>query len=154
MVVYFDIEDFLDRFFDGLDARVAEFDHFARIGHDDVVVLLVEIRLFVVRLVLPELVLADERAIQKQFDGIVQRRAAHAVVFVFHLDVEVFDIKMFLAVVNFLENRIPFRRLAMAFVFEVFRKDILYNFLIFTVIYGYECHVAKVILLVESQKLK
>ena len=52
-------ENFFDSFFDGLNARVAELDDFAGVGHDDVIVLLVEIRFFVMRLVLPELVFAN-----------------------------------------------------------------------------------------------
>ena len=59
MVVDFYAENFFYGLFDGLNARIAEFDDFAGVGHDDVIVLLVEIRFFVMRLVLSELVFAN-----------------------------------------------------------------------------------------------
>lgn len=154
MVVDFDIENFLNRLFDRLDARIAKFDDFARIGHDDMVVVFIEIRFLVMRLVVPKLVLAHERAIEQQFNGVVQSGAAHAVVLVFHFEVEVFYVKMFFTVVNFLKNRVAFRRFAMAFVFQVHRKNALYDLLVFAVIYRYKCHAAKVSLLVEVAKLQ
>lgn len=102
VVVDLDVEDFLDCFFDGLDARIAEFDDFAGVGHDDVVVLFVKIRLFIMRLVLTELVFAHQAAVQQKFDGVVQRGAAYPVVFVLHLDVEILDVEVIFAVVNLL----------------------------------------------------
>ena len=136
MVVDLNPENILDRLLDRLDAWVAELDDFARIGHDDVVVLLVEIRFLIMRLVLAELVFADERAVEQEFDRVVQRRTAHAVVLVFHLDVEVLDIKMFLAVVNFLQDRKALGRFTVSVFLKIHRKNALYNFLIFTVVGG------------------
>ncbi len=144
MVVYFDIENLLDGLLDGLYSWVAKFDYFACIRHDDVVVLLVEIGFLVMRLILPKLVFAHQGTVQKQFDGVVQRRTTHAVILVFHLDVEVFYIKMLFAVVNFLKDCVTLRRFAVAFVFQVFRKNVTDDFLVFAVIYGYECHKAKI----------
>jgi len=144
MVVDFYVENFFYRFFDRLDARIAEFDDFARIGHDDVVVLLVEIGFFVMRLVLPELMLPDQSAVEQQFDRVVQRCAADTIIFVLHFDVEVFYVKMVLAIVNFLQDRIAFRRFAMAFAFEIHRKHIFYDLLILGIIGGNECHGAKI----------
>lgn len=63
MVGYFDIEDFFDGLFDTLDPRVAELDHLSA-GKDDMVVLFVEIGLFVMRLVLPELMFSYQAAFQ------------------------------------------------------------------------------------------
>lgn len=136
MVRDLNAENVFNRLLDGLDARVAEFDHLARIGHDDVVVLLVEIRFFVMRLVLAELVFAHQSAVEQQFYGVVQRGTRHAVILVFHLDVEVLYIKMLFTVVNFLQDRVAFRRFAVPFVFKISRKNVLYGFLVFDVIGG------------------
>ncbi len=141
--MYVDIEDFLDGLFDGLDARVAEFKYLTRIGHDDVVVLLVEIRLLIMRLVVSELVLAHESAIEQQFNGIVKRGAAHPIVLVLHLDVEVLDIEVFLAIVDLVQDGIAFGGFPMALVFQVLGEDVPYRFLVFAVVDGYECHSGK-----------
>jgi hypothetical protein len=61
--MYLNVKNFLNCLFNRLDARVAEFDDFAGVCHDDMVMLLVKILLFIMRLVLTELVLADERTI-------------------------------------------------------------------------------------------
>ncbi len=141
--MYVDIEDFLDGLFDGLDARVAEFKHLTRIGHDDMVVLLVEIRLLIMRLVVTELVLAYESAVEQQFNGVVKRGAAHPIVLVLHLDVEVLDIEVFLAIVDLVQDGVAFGGFPMALVFQVLGEDVPYRFLVFAVVDGYECHSGK-----------
>ena len=145
MVVDLDIEDVLDGLLDHLDARVAELDDFARVGHDDVIVLLVEIRFLVMRLVLPELVLADKRAIQQQLDRVVKRGAAYTIVFVLHLEVQVLDVEMLFALVNFLQDGISLGRFAVAVVLEVKRENVLYDLLVFAVVDGNKCHAANVV---------
>jgi hypothetical protein len=144
VVVDVDVENFLNGFFDRLDARVAKLNHLARIGHDDVVVVFVKIRFLVMRLVLTKLVLADKRAIEQQFNGVVQCGAAHAIVFVFHFEIQMLNVKMFLAIVNFLKYGVAFGCFSVAFGFKIHRKNVLYDLLIFAVIGGNECHAAKV----------
>jgi len=141
--VYVDIEDFLDGLFDCLDAGVAEFEHLAGVGHDDVVVLFVEIRLLIMRLVVSELVLAYESAIQQQFDGIVKRGAAHPIVLVLHLDIEVLDVEVLLAIVDLVQDGVALGRFAVPLVFQVFGEDVPHRFLVFAVVDGYECHSGK-----------
>ena len=63
MVVNLDAEYFFDGFFDGLYSWVTKFNHFTGIGHDNMIVLLVEIGLLVMRLVLSKLVLANQTTI-------------------------------------------------------------------------------------------
>jgi len=154
VVVDLNIKNLLNGFFNRLDARVTKLNHLARVGHDDVVVILVKIRFLVMRLVLPKLVFADQCAIKQQFNGIVQGGAAHAIVLVFHFEVEMLNVKMVLAIVNFLKDGVAFGRFPVAFVLQIHRKNVLYDLLVFTVIGGNECHAAKVSLLVESQKSK
>ena len=47
MIVDLDVKDLFDGLLDILDPGVAEFDHLAGIGQDDVVVLFVKVRFFV-----------------------------------------------------------------------------------------------------------
>lgn len=132
-----DIKNFFNCLFDDLDPWVAKFNDFAGIGHYNMVVLLIEVRFFIVRLVLSKLMLSDKRAIKQKFNRIVKCSSANAVVLVLHLDIEVFNIKMLFAVINLLKNGVALRGFSMALVFQVFGKDILYDFLVFAVINGY-----------------
>lgn len=124
------VEHFFNSLFYRLDAGVTEFYHLAGIGEDDVVVIPVEIGFFVLRLVLPELVFAHQPAFQQQLYGVVQGGTAYAVLFVLHLDVKGFYIKVIFIVVDLLKYGKTLGRLAMAFVFQKLRKDILYYSLV------------------------
>ena len=131
MILNFDVKNLLNGFFYGLYARVAKLQHFAGICKYYVVVLFVKKRLFVMGLVLPELMLAHQGAFQQQFYGIVKRGAAYTVVFVFHFNVEAFYIKMFLAIINFLEYGVTLRCFSVAVVFQKFGENVFYYFLVF-----------------------
>ena len=76
-----DIKNLFYRFFDRLDPWIAEFDHFA-IFQDHVIVLPVKIGLFVMCLIFPKLMFANQAALQQQFYGIVERRATNAIFFI------------------------------------------------------------------------
>lgn len=133
MVVNFNAEYLFDGFFYRLDPRVAKLDHLSGIRHNDVVMLLVKIRLLVMALVLAKLVAAHQPAVQQQLYGVVERSAANAVVLVLHLDIQRLNVKMLLAVVYLLKNRVAFGGFAVAFIFQEFRKNIFYNFLVLIV---------------------
>lgn len=136
MVMNFNTKNFLYRFFNGLYPWVAKLDNLAGIGHYDVVMLLIKIRLFIVALVLPELVAAHQAAFQQQLYRVIQRGTAYTVVFVFHFDIERLNIKMLLAVVYFLQDCVALRGFPVAFVFKEFREDVFYNILIFIIFHG------------------
>ena len=82
------------------------------------------------RLVLPKLMLPYQTAFQKKLYGIVQRCAAHTVIFVFHVYVQRLNIKMVVVVINFLKNRIAFRGFSVSFFLKKTRENVLYNCLI------------------------
>lgn len=134
VIVYFDVENFFDGLLDGLNSRIAELEHFTGIGHDDVIVLFVEIRFFVVGLILAELVFADQLAIEQQFDGVVKCGAAYAIIFVFHFDIQILDIKMLFAVVNLAQYGVSLGCFAVPVGFEIVRKNVLYDLLIVVVV--------------------
>ncbi len=94
------------------------------------IVVAVKIRFFILRLVVSKLVLAHKPAFQKKFDGIVQGRPAYPVLLILHFDVERFNVKMIITVVDLLENGKTLGSLAVSFLFQVFGKDILYNCLV------------------------
>ena len=79
MVQDLNVKEFLQRGLDLLDARVTKFKHFARIGEDDMVVLLDAETLLVLRHLIAKLVLANEVAINQQINRVVERSAADAV---------------------------------------------------------------------------
>lgn len=129
MVGYFNIKNLFYGFFYVVNPRVAKLNHFA-IGENNVVVVAVKIRFFIVCLVLAKLVFAHQAAFQKQFNSIVKRGTAYAVVFVLHIYVQRLNIKMVVVVVNFLKNCVAFWRFAMPLLLKEARKNVLYNFLI------------------------
>lgn len=129
-----DVEYFLHCLFDGLNSGVAKFDYFSSIGHDDVVVLLVEVRFFIMRLILSKLVFANQTGFQQKLDRVVERGPAYAIVFVFHFDVEILYVKMLFAVINFLKDGVTLGRFAVSVRLKIECKNIFYNFLIATII--------------------
>lgn len=66
-----DIKNFFYGFFYRLDPRIAELNDLTGIGKNDVVMLPVEVRFFIMSLVLAELVLSNQSTLQKQVDSIV-----------------------------------------------------------------------------------
>jgi len=102
VVVNFYTKNFFYGLLNALYPWVAKLDNLAGIGHDNVVVLLIKVRFFIMALVLAKLVTPYEAAFQQQFYRVVQRGAAYTVVFVFHFNVERLNIKMFQVVVYFL----------------------------------------------------
>ncbi len=136
MVGYFYIENFFNRLFDGLDPGIAKLYHFPCIGEDHMVMLPVKIGFLVLSLVFTKLMLAHQFAFQQKFYGIIKRGPAYPVVFVLHIDIERFYIKMFITVVNFLEYCVAFGCFSVPVVLKKGRKYVLYNFLVFTVPHG------------------
>src|SRR5690606_41601177 len=72
MAVNIDSEIIFNRFFNRLNSRFTKFDYFSRIGNDNVIVLFVEVRFFVMSLVLRELVFSNQSAFHMYFNGVIQ----------------------------------------------------------------------------------
>lgn len=125
MVEQFKIEQLCNTGLDMVQARIAKLHHLAAVGADQVVVLFVAKRFFVLGQVAVELVFAHQVAFQQQVEGIVYGGPAYTVFAVFHADVEFFHIKMFLARINLIEDRKPFGGFPVAFAFEEIGKDLL-----------------------------
>ena len=88
MVVYFNIEYFLNCFFYVLDPRITKFLYLSGICEDDMIVLAIKIGLFILGLVFAKLVFSNQSTLQKEFDGVVECCPAYPVIFVFHGDVQ------------------------------------------------------------------
>ena len=144
MAVNFDAKNFFYRCFDRLNPRVAKFDYFARIGKYDMVVLFVKIRFFVMCLLIAELMFPNQFCVQQKFNRIVQSRAAYPVLFVFHHNVQTIDVKMLVREINFLQNRITFRRFPVPMFFQKIGKNLSYN-LIILLFYSIHTHFCKVL---------
>jgi len=73
------------------------------------VVLAIKIRLLILCLIFAKLVFPNQLAFQQKLNGVVERGPAYPVLFVFHIDIEGFYIKMVVTIIDFLEYGIPFR---------------------------------------------
>ena len=138
MVVNFNVKNLFYRFFDRLYPWVAKLDNLPGIGHDDMVMLLVEVGFFIMALVLAKLVPSNQAAFQKQFYRVVERSAAHTIVFILHLDIQRFNVKMLLAIVYFLKYGIALRGFPVPFIFQEFCKNVFYNVLVFIIFHGFD----------------
>lgn len=114
-----------------MDTRVAKLNNFAALNANDMVMLLVPVRLFKLRHVFAKLVFGHQIAGNQQFQGVVYRGAANAVLFIFHVDIQRFHIEMVVSGINFFKNSVALRRLAEAFVFEVSLKNFFYCLVVF-----------------------
>lgn len=88
MVVDFNIENFLDCFFNILDSRVTKLFYFSRVCEDNMIVLAVKIRFFILRLIFTKLVFSYQPRFQKKFYSIVESSSTDPIVFIFHGDVQ------------------------------------------------------------------
>lgn len=88
--------------------------------------LAVEVGLFVVGLICGKLVPANQTAFEKQVHGIVQRGPAHPVVLGLHARVERLDVEVPILGVDFAQNGIAFRSLALPSVDEVAGENVTY----------------------------
>jgi len=129
MVHYLNVKDFLYRLLDIFNPRVTKLQDLTRIRADDVIVLLVLVRLLKLGGILSELVFSNEVAGYQQVYRIVKRGTAYAVVLIFHLNVERFDVKMTVIIVNLIQYRETLRGFAVAIFLEVGRKNLFYFFL-------------------------
>lgn len=117
MVLDFDVEYFFNRLFDIFNSRITEFDHFARIGQNDVVMLFVEIRFFVMGLILTKLMASYKAAFQEQLYRVVKSCPADPVILILHFYVQRFNVEVIIIVVNFLKNGKSFGSFPMIVVF-------------------------------------
>ena len=123
VIVDFDVEDLFYGLFDRLYPRVTELHNLPRISEDDVVMLSVKIRFFVLGLVFAELMLAHEFAFEQQLYGVVQGGPAHPVILVFHLDIQGFYIAVVIGIVYLLPDGVALRGLPVSVLFEEGRED-------------------------------
>ena len=80
MVVYFNIEYFLNCFFYILDSGITKFLYLSGICEDDMIVLAIKIGLFILGLVFAKLVFSHQSTLQKEFDGVVECCPAYPVI--------------------------------------------------------------------------
>lgn len=129
MVYNVDIKNIFECRFNILNPGIAKFDHFSGIGKYNVIVLFEFVRLFELGDIAAKLVLSDQVTSKQQIHRVVKRGPADAVILIFHFDVERFNIKMPIKIVNLTEYGKAFRSFPMAVFFEVSRKNLLYIFL-------------------------
>ncbi len=117
------VEQLPDHVLDFADTGVAKFKHLPAIEADQVVVLPETVAFFIDRLPCPELMALDKIAFHEQVQGIVHCGTAHAIILVFHLNVEGLHIKMVGSVVNLLQNGKALRCLTLSAFVQVGRED-------------------------------
>ncbi len=117
MRIDLDVEHLFDGFFYRLYPRIAKLYDFARIGKNYMVMLAIKVRFFILCLILPELMLSNQLTFQQKLNGIVEGGATDPIIFIFHVDVERFDIEMLITIINFLKDGVAFRCFTMSFFF-------------------------------------
>lgn len=117
------VEQLPDHVLDFADTRIAKLQDLPAIEANQMVMLPKPIAFFINCLPRAELMALDEVAFHEQVEGIVHRGSAHTVVFVFHVDVQGFHIKMVGSVVDFFQNGESLGRFALSAFVEVGRKD-------------------------------
>lgn len=118
-----ELQDFAHHALDLLDTRIAKLYHFAAIDTNDVVVLLIAVRLLELRHVFSKLMLGHQIAIQQNLQGIVNRSTAYAVLLVFHVNVERFHIEMVVSTVDLFQDGKTFRCFTQTICFQIVLKD-------------------------------
>lgn len=103
---------------DLLDTRVAELKDLLTVLADQVVVLLVRVRLLKAGQVLAELMTGDQLRFQQQVNGIIQGGATDAKPFILHADKKRFDIEVFVHRVDLLQDSEALRGFSMPLGFE------------------------------------
>lgn len=125
-----------------LQARIAKFKNVLAILADEVVVLPVHIGFLVHGLVLTELMLGDQFAVEQHINGIVKRGATHLVLLAFHVVIQGLDIEVAINAVNFLQNGESLGCFTQVLFFEVIGKDLFY--LLLDIVVGHSVLPAKV----------
>lgn len=98
----FNVEDFFNGLFDGLNTWITKFNYLTGIGKDHMIMIAVKIGFLVLSLIVPKLVLTHQPAFKKKFNGVIQGSSANPVFFILHLDIQRFNIKMIFTVVYLL----------------------------------------------------
>ena len=125
MVQDMEVQQVADHGLDAVDARVAEFHHFMAFGANDVVVLAVAVALLVLGKVAAELVLADKALLDEKVQGVVNGGTAYLQATLLHAGVELVDIEVAGAGVDFFEDGVALAGFAQALIFEVGGEEFL-----------------------------
>lgn len=126
MVGNAEVENVSRHVLDLLDARVTELEHLATILTDEMVVLRILVRLLKIGNVLTELMLGHEFAVEQQFNGVVKRGSADAIILLLHLQVERFDVEMSDTRIDLSEDSEPLRGFPVSVLLQVVGEDTLH----------------------------
>src|SRR5690606_20833958 len=111
-----------------LDTGIAEFDHLVAIRTNQVIVLFIAVRLFVLRQVLSKLMLAYQVTFHQKVQRIVHGGPAYPVILILHADVQRLHIEMPRPRIDLLQDSVALRRLAKRLVLQIRCEDLLYLF--------------------------
>src|SRR5690606_11671454 len=131
MVLDFEFQEFAHHALDLVNARVAKFHNFSTFNANDMVVLLVSVRLFELRHVFTKLVLRYQVAGNEEFQCVVYGSTAYAVLLIFHVDIKRFHVEMVIPRVNLFKNSVTLGRLTQTFVFQIRLEYFFYRLVVF-----------------------
>ena len=123
-MVYFEMEHLTHHVLDRLNSGITKFHNLMTIGTDQMVVLLETVRFLVLRQILAKLVLGDQVAVYQHVQRVIDRGTADPVLLVFHADVQLVDVEVIAAGVDFLQYRKSLGRFAQTLVFKISRQDL------------------------------
>ncbi len=116
-----------------LDFRVGKLKYLAALIANDVVMMFVAIDAFIVQVLMPKAVLADEVALDQQIERVIDRCAGDVVIFLFEFNEEFVGIEVSSSRINFAQHNVALRRSAVAFLFEELTKNMLDAFAFFNI---------------------
>ena len=119
MLDNFKIEQIAHRCFYLLNPGIAKFHHFSTIHTDEVIVLFVPVRFFILGEVFSKLMFGDKITTDEKFQRIVNSSAAYSVIGIFHMDIQSLCVEVISPVLNFFENCITLRRATKIILFKM-----------------------------------
>lgn len=112
-----------------LDARIAEFKDMLAIAADEMVVLPVLITFFIYSHIPAKLMTRYQITCNQMLYRIINSCTTHAVLFIFHSQVQLLCIEVFVYRIHLFQDGKPLRRFAAAALLKIFCKDFFYSFL-------------------------
>lgn len=125
MVHYIKLEKLAYRILYVLDPRITELHYFMTFRTDQMVVLFISIRLFVLRHILAKLMFGNQVTFNEQVQGVIHSSPAHPIIFVLHTDVQRFHIKVTVPGIYLLQNGKSLWCFPQFFLFKVSCKNLL-----------------------------
>ncbi len=117
------VVDLGHHFLNTLDPGIAEFKELIAVHADQVVVLPVTVGALILRLFVTKLMLDNQVTVDEKVQCVVHRRPAYANAVLLQFRIQLVGVKMNRTLIDFFQNREPFRRLPLIPVLQKIAED-------------------------------